>query len=97
IASIMRTEVEAFQSPDFYRATSEEMITGFRNSLTYFGLYQIEETKKVVKHHVEACSFPNWVGQTQIRKYHFSGTLLTLTSSYIDGSMQELTWIQIRS
>lgn len=89
---IINPELEKFQSPDFYKATYEEMAKGFKNALSYFGSYELDLANKRVRHHVEACSFPNWIGEIQLRNFNLANGILTLSSTYLDGSVQELVW-----
>jgi hypothetical protein len=45
-------------------------------------LFDVDEAKGVVIHHVKAALNPNWVGTDLIRSYAFEGNRLTLTVQY---------------
>jgi hypothetical protein len=44
----------------------------------YYGTFTLDEGRKTVIHHVEACSLPAWVGTDQMRQYEFVGAHLVL-------------------
>ena len=37
-------------------------------------------TKDTVIHHIEVCSYPNWIGNAQVRFAKLDGNLLTLST-----------------
>jgi hypothetical protein len=51
----------------------------------FFASPRGRQPRRVVVHHVEGCSFPNWIGTRQERHFHFDGpnplALETQTSS----------------
>lgn len=53
-----------------------EMVSGFA---AYYGTFDVDETRKLVIHHVKAALIPGWAGTDLVRSYQFSGKRLTLT------------------
>jgi lipocalin-like protein len=77
-AQLMRRERPRFASRSRYEGTLEELRAAFEGFLSYYGPYRIDETKRTVTHHVECCSYPNWVGTEQVRRFEFDGGRLIL-------------------
>jgi hypothetical protein len=46
--------------------------------VSYSGRFEVDEASKVVEHHVELSSYPNFIGKTQVRVYELSEEDLTL-------------------
>jgi len=73
-----------FASNDWLKGTPEEIKAAFEGYRCYFGTYDVDEEKKIVTHHVQGSSFPNWmIGVEHIRHYEFSGNRLTLRTGPI--------------
>jgi hypothetical protein len=47
--------------------TPEEYAAIMRRSISVFGKYTVDETKKTVTFHIASSSFPNWEGEAQER------------------------------
>jgi hypothetical protein len=60
--------------------------------LAYYGTYKILADSNLIIHNIKACSFPNWVGQNQIRHFEFKNNKLILTTPAISSVQFELTW-----
>lgn len=60
-----------------FEGTLTELKTAFEG-LTYFGIYEVNESEGIITHHVENSSFPNLAGTSQIRFFQFSDNRLTL-------------------
>jgi hypothetical protein len=82
-----------FVSGDPARGTAEEIKTAFEGFNAYYGTYTIDEQNETVTHHVEANSFPNWVGTDQQRFFTLSGRLLTLRTPPLLDDGQTVTFI----
>lgn len=95
-AQLYGVERPVFIHGDLARGSDAEIRRAFTTSLCYYGSYAVNETDGEIVHHVEGCTFPNWVGQPQARFYRFEGDSLALTTPAfeIDGVMQigELLW-----
>ncbi|MCU0495795.1 MAG: lipocalin-like domain-containing protein [Anaerolineae bacterium] len=46
--------------------------TALEGTLSYYGRYQVDETRQIVIHQLDGCSFLAWRGQTLTRAYQFS-------------------------
>ncbi len=60
-----------------------EILTG---CVSYFGIFDIEESSSTVIHHVQACLFPSWVGAQLRRGYQFpqrNRLILTLSNQKV--------------
>jgi hypothetical protein len=77
-AQLMRRDRQRFASSSRYHGTAEEVRAAFESFLAYYGPYRIDEKAGTVIHHVECCSFPNWVGTDQVRRFEFDGARLVL-------------------
>jgi hypothetical protein len=75
---LMRADRPTFVSGDPARGTPQEIKAAFEGFSAYCGPYSIDETRGTVTHHVEANSFPNWVGTDQQRLFTLSGRRLRL-------------------
>lgn len=82
-----------FASGDPARGAPDEIKAAFEGFIAYYGTYDFDEELGTVTHHVEANSFPNWVGTHQQRFFTLTGRCLTLRSPPIldDGQTVTLT------
>jgi len=48
--------------------------------LAYYGTFSVDAQARTVSHHIEGCSFPGWIGTTQVRSYQFEEPRLTLSA-----------------
>jgi hypothetical protein len=62
------------------RRTDAEVRAAFEGHVSYFGTYTIDRQKQTVTHHVRGASYPNWIGNDQLRYYKFDGTRLLLST-----------------
>ena len=75
---LMRRDYPAFGSGDRLGGTLDEIKTAFEGYHAYFGTYTVNEQERMITHHIEGCSFPNWVGVDQKRFFDLKGDRLTL-------------------
>lgn len=75
---LMKKERPIFESGDIYNGTPSEIKAAFEGILTYFGMFEIDESKNVITHHVSNSSFPNMKGTSQTRYFEFSNNVLKL-------------------
>jgi hypothetical protein len=89
-AELMAPVRQLWASADVRRATLVERAEAVDGYLSYSGRW--ESDGLVVKHHLEVCLIPNWVGTTQIRYLSYEGSLLVLSSAPLlfDGVTQVL-------
>jgi lipocalin-like protein len=59
---LMRADRPTFVWGDPARGTPEEIKAAFGGFSAYYGAYNIDTKRRTVTHHIEAHSFPNWVG-----------------------------------
>jgi Lipocalin-like domain len=74
---IFRVGRPTFASSDKARGTTEEYREAVVGSSTHFGTVTIDPAKHQLIFQIEAASFPNWEGQSQLRDYAFHDGLLT--------------------
>jgi Lipocalin-like domain len=74
---IFRVGRPSFASGDKARGTTEEYREAVLGSSTHFGTVTIDPAKHQLIFKIEAASFPNWEGQTQLRDYAYQDGLLT--------------------
>ena len=81
-----------FASEDPLQAKPEEVIAAFISFMAYSGKYEVDVASSRVIHHIKLSSFPNWVGQDQVRYYEFQDNHLILSTNFIGESRHKLTW-----
>ena len=84
------TGVMAVQISRKSRAEVKELSRLKHEYLAYFGRYEIDTDKQVVRHFVEGQLFPGNHPAVLERKYRFEGNLMSLRP--VDKSNQEILW-----
>jgi hypothetical protein len=79
-AHVMRNDRPAFTAQDPFKGTDVEVRAAFEGHASYFGTYTIDLGNKTVSHHVKGASYPNWVGNDQLRYYKFDRDRLVLST-----------------
>jgi len=74
---IFKVDRPAFASGDKARGAAEEYRAAVIGSSTHFGRVTIDPARHRLIFAVEAASFPNWEGKTQVRDYSFEDGLLS--------------------
>ena len=64
-----------------------------REYMAYFGRYEIDETRQVVRHFIEGQIFPNQHPAIVERKYRFDGDFMYLVPQ--DGTNREILWQRV--
>ncbi|MGZ4960582.1 MAG: lipocalin-like domain-containing protein [Methylomonas sp.] len=72
------------------RTEVEDLMHLKRDYLAYFGRYEVDTEKQVVRHFVEGQIFPGDRSEVLERAYRFDGDLMTLTPT--DGTHREILW-----
>jgi Lipocalin-like domain len=62
-----------FASDEPLEAAGKEISERWQTYFGYWGPFTIDVDRQVVVHHVEGCSFPNWIGTEQVRHIRFEG------------------------
>lgn len=70
---LMRTDERAGEYTDL-----SDLKTAMEGYHAYFGRYEVDEARRLVKHHVVGSGYPGYRGTTQLRYYTLSGDTLTL-------------------
>ena len=70
-ACLMRRQRARFASENRFDATPAEREAAYRDFLSYFGSFTVQETDGTVTHHVEGATFPNWSGTELVRTFRF--------------------------
>ena len=80
-AMLMRSDRQRISTPLPENAPVEELRdlnTGFT---AYYGFFDIDESKRIVTHHLKFANNPNWVGTDLVRSYQFDNNKLILTAA----------------
>jgi hypothetical protein len=85
---IARMPPPRFASGKDRSPTPEEGREAYLGYVAYFGKYSVDETTRVVTHHVEASLMPSFVGTDQRRPATLEGNRLTLS----DGKTFRVVW-----
>jgi Lipocalin-like domain len=91
-AHLMRRQRDRFSSDNRREATPEERAAAFLDYFSYCGPYTLQPDARTITHHVEACSFPNWVGTDLVRNFRFENDSLTLSAALASGAEHILVW-----
>lgn len=75
---LVRRDRPRFATDDRMGGTPEQIRAAYLGYQGYFGTFSVNEAEGSVTHHIEAGSFPNWVGADQTRFYEMAGNRLTL-------------------
>jgi hypothetical protein len=93
---VMQSVRPLSESTDPFGAAPHEIVAAWMGFISYAGRYEHDPLRKRVIHHVEICSFPNWVGTRQERFYDFDGDRLVLSTPPIslggESAVSTLLW-----
>jgi len=92
---IMKNNRSEFLSKDPLQAQPNEAVVAYTGFIAYSGNYEVNLDTNQVVHRIKISSFPNWVGQDQIRNFKFNGNELTLSTDLIGSSRHKLVWTKI--
>ncbi|MDF9794943.1 hypothetical protein OKW21_000206 [Catalinimonas alkaloidigena] len=92
---IMKNNRSKFLSDDPLQAQPDEVVVAYNGFIAYCGNYEVNLTTNQVVHQIKISSFPNWVGQNQIRYFEFNGDDLTLSTDLIGSNRHKLVWSKI--
>ena len=77
---IMAPDRVPYRDADAFGGTLEERAHAISTYLSYSGPFEVLSDRDVVIHHIEVCSYPNWVGNAQVRFAKLEGDQLTLST-----------------
>jgi len=89
---LMRPGRSSFASSTITRGTSAELAEAATGYVAYAGTYSVDETRRVVTHHVTMSLFPNLVGTDQQRDVNIDGDTLELRTPSEAGRVMILRW-----
>ena len=93
---LMKRNRPNFLSEDPLQAKPEEVVIAFSEFLSYCGSFEVHNNPDQVVHQIKISSFPNWVGQNQIRKFEFKDDKLILSTDTIGSSRHQLVWQKMK-
>ena len=93
---LMKNNRPRFHSDDPLQTKPDEAVKAFKEFLSYSGSYEAHSNPDQVVHQIKISSFPNWVGQNQIRKYEFKEDKLILSTDTIGSGRHKLTWQKMK-
>jgi hypothetical protein len=77
---IMAAHRAPYHDPDAFGGTPEERSEAISTYLSYSGPYEVLSDQDTVIHHIEVCSYLNWIGNAQVRFAKREGDLLMLST-----------------
>jgi hypothetical protein len=77
---IMAADRAPYRVPDAFGGTAEERSEAIGTYLSYAGPFEVLSDQETVIHQIEVCSYPNWIGNAQVRFAKLDGDLLTLSA-----------------
>ena len=92
---IMKKNRPQFLSDDPLQAQQDEAVTVYDGFLSYCGNYEVNFNSNQVVHQIKISSFPNWIGQNQIRYFEFNDNNLILSTDPIGSTKHKLVWRKI--
>jgi hypothetical protein len=94
--ALMRPDRPQFVSNNLIEGTPEEIKAGFEGYIGYCGTYEVNDRERLIIHHIELSSFPNWVGTEQKRYFEFAADRLILKSPPLtllgEAQVHRLVW-----
>jgi hypothetical protein len=75
---IMAAHRMPYHDSDIFGGTQEERADAISTYLSYSGPFELQADQDLVIHHIEVCSFPNWIGNAQVRMAELHDDVLTL-------------------
>ena len=87
---LMRTDEHANGYTDF-----SQLATAMEGYHAYFGIYEVDEAHKIVRHQVIGSVYAAWRGTVQVRHYEFDEDLLTLSADGPEGTLRVLVWERV--
>jgi hypothetical protein len=96
---IFRPGRPAFRSGDKSKGEPDEYRAAALGSSTHFGRVKVDAAKHQLMFDVEAASFPNWEGKSQVRDYTYAGGVLSYAvppSASGNGTVSYSIWRRVR-
>ena len=77
---IMEADRAPYRDQDAFGGTPEERSAAISTYLSYSGPFEVLPDQDTVIHHIEVCSYPNWIGNAQVRFAKLHDNLLELST-----------------
>jgi lipocalin-like protein len=77
---IMAAHRTPYHVPDAFGGTPEERSEAISTYLSYSGPFEVLPDQDTVIHHIDVCSYPNWIGNAQVRFARLDGDQLVLST-----------------
>ena len=77
---IMAANRTPYHDHDAFGGTEEERSEAIGTYLSYAGPFEVLPDRDTVIHHIEVSSYPNWIGNAQVRFAKLDGDLLKLST-----------------
>ncbi|MBC5763011.1 lipocalin-like domain-containing protein [Ramlibacter albus] len=77
--NIMRGERPRMTTGDFVTASASEKVAAFEGYMGYSGRYELRDDEVI--HQIDCASYPNWVGDAQVRRPTVGSGLLVLEAA----------------
>jgi hypothetical protein len=79
--ALMSSDRLPFKSPQPMKGDPRETKAAADSYIGYFGTYDIDSQKKMIRHNIAGSFFPNWDNTTQERFFEFENNKLTLSTA----------------
>lgn len=90
-----------FESEDFRKGKTNEIIEAYSGYISYFGKYSVNEYRKYIIHEIELSLYPNWINTRVKRLYELENNILILKAPQLDYDgikrIPTLTWKKIEN
>jgi hypothetical protein len=95
---IVNSALAKFAADKRTAGTPEENTAVVHGSLAYFGTYTASDADQTWNVHVEAATFPNWMGMSQKRNFAITGDELTITNrgGASGGGNAKVVWKRVK-
>jgi hypothetical protein len=77
---IMAEHRAPYHDADVFGGTPHERSEAIATYLSYSGPFEVIPEQDTVIHHIEVCSYPNWIGNAQVRYANLNGDVLVLST-----------------
>ena len=77
---IMAEHRAPYHDTDVFGGTAAERSDAISTYLSYSGPFEVIPEQDTVIHHIEVCSYPNWIGNAQVRYAKLDRDVLVLST-----------------
>lgn len=75
---VMDPDRPRFQSGDWLRGEPNEIQSAWEGTFSYYGTFELDTRRRMMIHHIQGASFPNWIGTDRELFFEFKDNRLTL-------------------